>query len=218
MTQSGIIISYILAAVAAYLLSSISFSIIVSKKFTGMDVRTQGSGNAGATNVLRTVGKLPAAITFICDFSKCVAAILLAMLLARLFHLTGEYSQYIKYTTGIVCLIGHIFPLYFGFKGGKGVTAAAAVMLMLDWRCFLIGIGIFIVLVLISRIVSLSSLIATVSIPFTTYIFQTADHQKYAAVDALLVAVITLIIIIRHRANISRLLKGTEPRIHSKKN
>lgn len=216
MTQSAIIIAYVITAVIAYLLGSINFSIIITKKFVGTDVREHGSGNAGATNVLRTAGKLPAALTFAGDFLKCVAAILMSMAIASQFHLNVEFGQYIKYIAGIFCIVGHIFPLYFGFKGGRGVTAAAAIMLMLDWRCFCIGIGIFILIVLIIRIVSLGSLIATASIPVTTLIFQMADHKSYAVIDTLLVAVVAVIVFIKHRANIVRLFKGTEPRIQSK--
>lgn len=213
--MTNAILAYVLSAAVAYLLGSINFSIIITKKFKGTDVRRHGSGNAGATNVLRTAGKLPAALTFVGDFLKCVVAILLSMLIARLFNLTGEYSYYIKYTTGIVSIIGHIFPLYFDFKGGKGVTSAAAVVLMLDWRCFVIGISIFIIVVLLTRIVSLGSLIAVTSVPIMTYIFHTASNQQYAVVDTLLMLVITVIVFVKHHANISRLLKGTEPRIHS---
>lgn len=213
--MTNVIFAYLLSAAEAYLLGSINFSIIITKKFKGTDVRSHGSGNAGATNVLRTAGKLPAALTFAGDFLKCVIAILMAVLIARLFNVNAEYSQYIKYTTGIFCIIGHIFPLYFDFKGGKGVTSAAAVILMLDWRCFCIGISLFIIVVLLTRLVSLGSLIAVASVPVLTYIFQTADHQTYAVTDTLLVLIITVIVFIKHHANISRLLKGTEPRIHS---
>lgn len=215
MTHSAIIIAYVLSAVAAYLLGSVNFSIIITRKFIGTDVRNHGSGNAGATNVLRTAGKLPAILTFAGDLLKCVVAILLSVLIASLFHLNVEFSQYIKYIAGIFCMIGHIYPLYFGFKGGRGVTAAAAIMLMLDWRCFCIGIGIFIIIVLTIRIVSLGSLIATASIPITTLIFQMADHQKFAVTDTLLVGVVAIIVFVKHRGNIVRLFKGTEPRIHS---
>jgi glycerol-3-phosphate acyltransferase PlsY len=113
-------------------------------------------------------------------------------------------------------MVGHIYPLYFGFKGGRGVTAAAAIMLMLDWRCFLIGISIFIIITLLTRFVSLGSILAGLSIPFLTLIFQTADHADYAVVDTILVAVISLIIITKHRENIVRLIHGTEPRMQSK--
>lgn len=213
--MASAILAYVLSAAVAYLLGSINFSIIITKKFMGTDVRRYGSGNAGATNVLRTAGKLPAALTFAGDFLKCVAAILFAVFLARLFNVDPEYGRFIKYTTGIFCIIGHIFPLYFDFKGGKGVTSAAAVVLMLDWRCFVIGISIFMIVVLLTRIVSLGSLIAVTSVPISMYILKTAEHQSSAAIDTLLVLVITVIVFVKHRANISRLIRGTEPRIHS---
>lgn len=210
-----IMLPFVLSAVIAYLLGSISFSVVITKKFAGTDVRKQGSGNAGATNVLRTAGKLPGILTFLFDFLKCVIAILLAMLVAKLFALSGSYLQYIKYVAGIFCMVGHIFPLYFGFKGGKGVTVAAAAVLMLDWRCFIIGIGVFIIMVLITRIVSLSSLLASVSVPVSMLILRLVCRQDNVAANVLLVSVIVVIIFIKHNANIARLLKGTEPRIKS---
>jgi acyl phosphate:glycerol-3-phosphate acyltransferase len=215
--MTELVIAYILAAIAAYLLGSVSSSIIITKKFSGTDVRSQGSGNAGATNVLRTAGKLPAILTFAGDILKCIVAVLVAMLIAYFFGLGAEPAQYIKYIAGIFCMVGHIYPLYFGFKGGKGVASAAAAVLMLDWRVFLVGIGLFILVVLLIRIVSLGSIVAGASIPVLTYVFQSADHQPYTLVDTLLIAVIALIIILKHHANIVRLFKGTEPRMHSKK-
>lgn len=217
MTIPSIVTAYLISAASAYLIGSVSFSILITRRFAGTDVREHGSGNAGATNVLRTAGKLPAVLTFGGDFLKCVAAVLLAALIGSLFHLNGEFTQCMKYTAGIFCMIGHIYPLYFGFKGGRGVTAAAALMLMLDWRCFLIGIGVFLLVVLVVRIVSLGSLLGTLSVPVTTLIFQLADHKGYAVPDMLLVSVLTAIIFIKHRDNIVRLCRGTEPRIHSRK-
>ncbi|HEX2939345.1 MAG TPA: glycerol-3-phosphate 1-O-acyltransferase PlsY [Ruminiclostridium sp.] len=214
--QTTTIIAYILAAVAAYLLGSISFSIIITKQFAGTDVRRHGSGNAGATNVLRTAGKLPAVLTFACDFLKVVAAMIIAIAISSVMNLNGELRECLKYTTGIFCMIGHIFPLYFGFKGGKGVTAAAAVMLLLDWRCFLIAITVFVILVAVTRYVSLGSVCAAASLPFITIALQLAGHQKYAVVNTLLVTCITAIIIAKHYRNIKRLLNGTEPKLHSK--
>jgi glycerol-3-phosphate acyltransferase PlsY len=216
MTNWSFVLASIFSVVVAYLLGSISFSIVMTRIFAGTDVRQHGSGNAGATNVLRTAGKLPAILTFLCDFLKCVAAVLFSILFSRLFHINGEYGQFLKYTAGIFCMVGHIYPLYFGFKGGRGVTAAAAIMLMLDWRCFLIGISIFIIITLLTRFVSLGSILAGLSIPFLTLFFQTADHAEYAVVDTILVAVISLIIITKHRENIVRLIHGTEPRMQSK--
>lgn len=215
--MTEIVIAYILAVAAAYLLGSISSSIIITKQFSGTDVRSQGSGNAGTTNVLRTAGKLPAILTFAGDILKCIAAILVAMLLAYLFRLSPAAAEYIKYVAAIFCMVGHIFPLFFGFRGGKGVASAAAAALMLDWRVFIIGIGIFILIVLVVRIVSLGSILAGASIPITTFLFQSMEHRPYTAVDTALIAVIALIIIVKHRANIGRLIKGTEPRIKSRK-
>lgn len=214
MIEPAMILPYIIAAAAAYLLGSISFSIIITKKFAGTDVRSHGSGNAGATNVLRTAGKLPAILTFACDFLKCVAAILFSVLIAHLFHLNGEFTQVIKYTAGIFCMLGHIFPVYFGFKGGKGVTTAAAVALLLDWRCFLIGIGIFLIIVLITRYVSLGSMLASASLPVSTYILTKTGDGSYALFNTALIAILAVIIIIKHRANIVRLIKGNESKLH----
>lgn len=214
--QTTTILAYAICAVAAYLLGSISFSIIITKQFAGTDVRTHGSGNAGATNVLRTAGKLPALLTFVGDFLKCVAAIVITLAVAKVFNINGEYRECLKYTAGISCMLGHIFPVYFGFKGGKGVTTAAAIMVLLDWRVFLIAVGIFAVLVLITRYVSLGSVCAAASLPFTTIAFQIADHQRHPVVNTLLVSCITLIIVVKHHENISRLLNGTESKLHSK--
>ncbi len=216
MAYGSYILAFLFSIIAAYLLGSVSFSILITRMFAGTDVRQHGSGNAGATNVLRTAGKLPAILTFSLDFLKCVAAILVSVLISRLFKMNVEYNQFLKYTAGIFCMIGHIYPIYFGFKGGKGVTTAAAIMLLLDWRCFLIGVSIFIIVILISRIVSLGSILAVFSIPFLTFAFQTADHAEYAVVDTILVAVIAFIIILKHRVNIVRLVQGKEQRMHSK--
>lgn len=213
-----IIVSFVLTAVLSYFLGSVNFSIILTKKFTGTDVRTHGSGNAGATNVLRTAGKLPAALTFACDFLKTVAAILLAVLIANLLNVdTGIYLQFLKYTAGIGCLFGHIFPIYFGFKGGKGVTTFAAVVLMLDWRCFLICISIFVLVVLISKMVSLGSVIAVASVPVVTFLLEYFAHNRFALADALLSVVIASVIIFKHRANIIRVIHGKEAKLGSHK-
>lgn len=213
----SIFLPFILSAIAAYLLGSISFSIVITRAFAGTDVRKHGSGNAGATNVLRTAGKLPAIITFACDFLKCVVAVFFAVLLAYLFKLNKDYVQVIKCIAGIFCMLGHIYPVFFGFKGGKGVTVAAAIVLLLDPRVFIIAISFFIIITLVTRLVSLGSIIAASSVPVLTLIFQFYDHEKYAVLNTILVAVIAAIIVLKHRANIVRLLNGTEPRIHSKK-
>lgn len=209
----SVILPFLLSSVAAYLLGSISFSILITRLFAGTDIRNHGSGNAGATNVLRTAGKLPAILTFLLDFLKCVAAILIAAFIAKQFNFSIEYAIVLKYVTGIFCMVGHIFPLYFSFKGGKGVTTAAAIFLLLDWRCFVIAISLFIIIVTLMRIVSLGSILAAASTPLLTLFFQLPENRKTAIINTLLVSVIAIIVIVKHRENITRLLNGTEKRI-----
>ena len=120
--------AYILMAVIAYLIGSISFSVIISKKMAGFDVREKGSGNAGSTNVLRTVGKKAAAITLICDVLKGVIAILIAMIIGNIFKNVDK--ELIVQIAGIAVVLGHTFPIFFGFKGGKGVATSLGVLLM----------------------------------------------------------------------------------------
>ena len=154
-------------AVIAYLLGSINPAVIVTRVWTKgkKDIRDMGSGNAGFTNVLRSVGKVPAIITIVCDALKCVAAVLLGGLFFSLM-LSNHYGtqdsvlnlQLVnlgKYIAGIFCILGHSFPLYFHFKGGKGVVSAAALMLTEDWRVFLMILGTFLILFLITRVLKL---------------------------------------------------------------
>ena len=128
--------AYILMTVIAYLIGSISFSVIISKKMAGFDVREKGSGNAGSTNVLRTVGKKAAAITLICDVLKGVIAILIAMIIGNIFKNVDK--ELIVQIAGIAVVLGHTFPIFFGFKGGKGVATSLGVLLMSNWQIGLI--------------------------------------------------------------------------------
>lgn len=215
--MANIIAAFVVTAVIAYLLGSVNFSIIITEKFLGTDVRTKGSGNAGATNVLRSYGKLPAAVTFIGDFVKCIVAVYLAILMAQLFGLDPFYIQFIKYVGGICCIFGHIYPLYFHFKGGKGVTSLAAVVLMIDWRFFVIGISLFILIVLITRYVSLGSVLAAGSIPVCALVFGLVENNSHVILNTVLCAILVSVVIIKHHANIVRLVKGQESKIGSKK-
>lgn len=185
-----------LCAVAGYLLGSISVSILVTKYIFHADLRTQGSGNAGATNAARVYGLGAGVLTFAGDFLKSV----LAMLLGRL--LGGTVGLAIG---GAACLLGHCFPLYFKFKGGKAVSAGAAVGLMIDWRLFLILVAVFALMALLSKRASVCSMSAALALAIGAPFF-TAD----AALIAL--AVFTcLLVLVMHRANIRRLLRGEEP-------
>ena len=130
-------IVYILIAIIAYLIGSVNFSVIFSKKFAGFDVREKGSGNAGTTNMLRSVGKKAAAITLICDILKGVVAIGIAILLGYIPDMNKELLLQIA---GVAVILGHTFPVFFGFKGGKGVATSLGVLLLSNWQ---IGLMVF---------------------------------------------------------------------------
>ena len=129
--------TYIIVTVIAYLLGSISFSVIISKKMAGFDVREKGSGNAGTTNVLRSVGKKAAIITLACDILKGVVAILVAFIAGLIFKDKLDRALLVQ-LAGIAVIIGHTFPIFFGFKGGKGIATALGVLLITNWNIGLI--------------------------------------------------------------------------------
>ena len=158
--------AYILMAVIAYLIGSISFSVIISKKMAGFDVREKGSGNAGSTNVLRTVGKKAAAITLICDVLKGVIAILIAMIIGNIFKNVDK--ELIVQIAGIAVVLGHTFPIFFGFKGGKGVATSLGVLLMSNWQIGLICLVFALVLMILTKMVSVGSCGAAVLFPVLT--------------------------------------------------
>ncbi|HEX3027090.1 MAG TPA: glycerol-3-phosphate 1-O-acyltransferase PlsY [Clostridia bacterium] len=215
MPDFTIILPFFLTAVAAYLIGSLSFSIIITRLLTNTDVREHGSGNAGATNVLRTAGKGPALLTFALDFLKCVVSIILALYFFGLFTGVGVDMMFIRFTGGLFCLLGHAFPLYFGFKGGKGVTTSAALVFMINWKCFLILLGVFFIVLLITKIVSLSSMIGISFFPAATLLIEYLDHAPafYLAVNTFFALLIAGLVVLRHRKNIIRLKNGTESKI-----
>lgn len=219
----GILPPLLLAALSSYLLGSISFSIIFTAVFRRVDVRSAGSGNAGTTNVLRTAGKLPALLTLLFDFLKAVAAVLLSLYIFSLFpvaipHMTANaeaqmLTLMIKYYAGLFCMLGHIYPVYFGFRGGRGVISAAGVFLLVDWRVFIIAISIFILTVVLFRMVSLGSVCAAASLPVLTCIFGAFSHDPGMIVNTLMACVIAFILIIKHSDNIRRIRNGTESKL-----
>ena len=167
----------IVTAVVAYLLGSINFAIIITKIVDKKkDIREMGSGNAGFTNVLRSVGKGPAVFTIVFDFLKAIIAVVVGGLLFSTILANGdvqsaEFSAYGKYLAGLCCIMGHMFPVYFGFKGGKGVVTTAALMAVADWRVFLVVLGIFAIVFVCSKIISLSSLTGAVCYPIAKFLF-----------------------------------------------
>lgn len=210
----------IISAVIAYLLGSISFSVIFTKKLAGFDVRQKGSGNAGSTNVLRTAGKKPAALTLICDILKGVVAILIAFLIGKIFSFSVSDSAMLIQIAGIFVVIGHTFPIFFGFKGGKGVATALGVLLITNWQIGLICLVFALVLMAITRIVALGSIAAAILFPvlcfFITNNYLVGDNST--RMTYLIFGIImALIVIFNHRSNIQRMASGTENRLIFKK-
>jgi len=202
----------LLAAAVAYLLGSISFAVIFSRLLDHDDVRLHGSGNAGMTNMLRTYGVKQAALVCLGDFGKGILAVVFARLL---FGWAGITVMDGGYVGGFFVLLGHLFPLYFGFRGGKGVLTSAGIMLMLNPVVFLCLVPPIVALILITRIVSLGSIVAAVIYPILTYVVLTLQGRP-AALDTLFAALIGVIVIFMHRSNIKRLLNGTENRFSRK--
>ena len=159
-------IVYIIMALIAYAIGSVNFSIILSKKMAGFDVREKGSGNAGSTNMLRSVGKKAAALTLICDILKGVVSISIAMILGNIIE--GMNRELLVQIAGIAVVIGHTFPIFFQFKGGKGVATSLGVLLMSNWQIGLICLVFALVLMILTRMVSLGSCAAAVLFPVLT--------------------------------------------------
>ena len=204
----------VLSAVCAYLLGSISFAIIITRLFAHKDVRSEGSGNAGMTNVLRTTGKLPAVLTLVGDFGKAVGAIFLGKFIFSPLTFSGAETIGM-YLAGLFVVIGHIFPVFFGFKGGKGVLTCAGVFFVLDPPLCTLAILIFLAVALISGYVSLGSILGLSSAPISTLIVGLtlrADTLTTASVlwQTLFIFLIAGISVFMHRGNIKRLLNGTE--------
>ena len=159
-------IECVIMAVIAYLIGSINFSVIISKKVAGFDVREKGSGNAGSTNMLRSVGKKAAAVTLLCDILKGVVAIIISILVGNIVKEANR--ELLLQVAGIAVVIGHTFPIFFGFKGGKGVATSLGILLMTNWQIGLICLVFAIVLIVLTRMVSLGSCAAAILFPVLT--------------------------------------------------
>lgn len=207
-------ITYIIVAIIAYLLGSISFSVIISKKMVGFDVRQKGSGNAGTTNVLRSVGKKAAIITLILDVLKGVVAILVAYIVGKIAN-NLDKSLLIQ-IAGIAVIIGHTFPIFFGFKGGKGIATSLGVLLMTNWNIGLICLVFALVLMVLTRIVSLGSIAAAILFP-VLIIFMPSNNYIVEGNYIVYSIILAVLVIYNHRANVKRLLNGTENKLDFKK-
>lgn len=209
------ILALLLAAVAAYLIGSINFAIIITRLFAKKDIRDYGSGNAGMTNVLRTLGKGPAVLVTLGDFCKGVAAVLVGRLILQL--LGGGIPFYGDYFLGLFAMLGHCFPIFYGFRGGKGILVSAGVILVLNWRVLLIILAVFLIVVAFTRTVSLGSISAAAAYPVSTLIVDLLRKAPHPFLNALSALVIGGIVIFMHRSNIKRLRNGTENKLGQKK-
>ena len=185
-----------------YLLGSIS-SAITMGKFYGINIKEVGSGNAGATNVARCIGKWQGVVVFLFDFLKGAIAVAIASFIWK------EYAV----IAGLCAVLGHNYPLYYGFKGGKGVSTTFGILLAIDWRVGLIIGGAVLVLLFITKIMSLSNLICFAFLPLVTYYIKPGDNN----VNVYITAVFAILIYYTHRSNIKRLLNGTENKLGKKK-
>ena len=217
-----ILAACLLTALSGYLLGSILFGVLISKVLYNDDVRSHGSGNAGMTNVLRTYGKLAAVLTTLGDVGKSVAAVRLGRLLftALLGGQTALDPVCGAYLAAIFCMIGHSRPLFFGFKGGKGVLVGAGAALATEPLVCAVLLGIFRVEFAITRIVSLGSIIIAALYPVATLIHLLAHGADAATVafSTVCCAIMAAMVIWLHRSNIERLKNGTEYRFGEKKN
>ncbi len=206
-TMQGValIFSVVLCMVTAYLIGSINPAIIISKEYYKDDIRTHGSGNAGATNTLRTYGKKTAAVIFMLDLLKAAVAIAVGSLI-----LTRSVGGAIA---GFFVIFGHTFPVYYKFKGGKGVACTAMVMLMLSPVSFAIIFPVFVAIVLLTRYVSLASIMSVMLFPFVHHkVYYVSPEQNEAAITIAAFAIM-LLVVFMHRENIKRLLEGKESKI-----
>lgn len=206
------------AILVGYLVGSIPFGLIFTRIAGYGDVRDIGSGNIGATNVLRTGNKGLAAATLVFDALKGTAAAILGPLAASLFldsqtAGSGLASAIVlapaAYAAGLAAFVGHIFPIWLGFKGGKGVAVYIGILIGLVWPAAIVFCAVWLAVAISTRYSSLSALISSFVTPFAAFYFQNATAGAVAAV-------MSVILILKHRANIDRLLAGDEPRIGAK--
>jgi glycerol-3-phosphate acyltransferase PlsY len=205
---------YLIVGVVAYLLGSIPFGLILVRIFRKQDIRQQGSGNIGATNVIRSGGKGLGAVTFLLDAAKGYVAVLLAWQVGLHVHQTQFQTQNLAATAAVCALVGHVYPLWLSFKGGKGVATGFGVFLGITATAALVALAAFILIFALSRYVSLASIIAAIAFPLAALL---VPHEPLTPFMIAVVILLPLIVIAKHHANIRRLLAGTEYRFGKSK-
>ncbi len=207
----------IVAVLAAYLIGSVNFAVIFTRAFTHTDVRTYGSGNAGTTNVMRVGGFAPGILTFVCDALKgFIACSLGKWLFSYIFEQGGDVWAlpiYGAYLCGVACMLGHVFPIFFGFKGGKGVATSVGIFAVCCPLAIILGLTAFALTLIIFRIVSLSSLSAAVVVVVLSIVFRTEENGASWIPQTLLSVIMGAIVFIKHSENIKRLVAGKEKKL-----
>lgn len=211
--SNAALVLIIVVALASYLIGSVNFAMLISRVCFKEDVRQKGSGNAGMTNILRTYGKKAAIATGAGDFLKAVLAAVIARLLFEYF---GLYMINAGYISGLFVVLGHLYPIYFGFRGGKGVLATLGVIFAVNPIVFFIIAVIFVPIVFITKIVSIASILGAVAYPVITWLVDYLRGRP-AFFDVMFSLVFMVVILFMHRGNIKRLLNGTENKFGSKK-
>jgi len=215
--KGGIImVTYIIVAIIAYAIGSINFSVIISRKMAGFDLREKGSGNAGTTNVLRTVGKKAALLTLVCDILKGVVSIFIAYIIGKIVKSVD--SAMLAQIAGLLVVLGHAFPIFFEFKGGKGVATSLGVILTTNWQIGLICLIFALAIIIVSRMVSMGSIGAAILFPILTIFIDEhfiipVSGSRYFIFSLLL----ALLVIFLHRENIKRIMNGNENKLSFKK-
>ncbi len=213
------VMTAIITVIAAYLIGSISFAIIFSNAFMKKDVRSMGSGNAGTTNVMRNGGFLPGALTFVCDALKGFVASFMGKLIFEYImeNTDAIWAQpiYGAYICGTACMLGHVFPIFFQFKGGKGVATSVGIFSVCCPIAIVSGLAVFALVTITSKYVSLASIIATVTVVVLSIIL----YNKSASIIPQIVFIVIMgaIVILKHKENIKRLLAGTESKVGSRR-
>ncbi|MBQ6143049.1 MAG: glycerol-3-phosphate 1-O-acyltransferase PlsY [Clostridia bacterium] len=213
----------IFIAVESYLIGGVNASIIVTKIFkSGEDIRKMGSGNAGFTNVLRTFGKKLAVWTFIIDFLKGFLSVAFAQIIINFFNVSGVEFPILtlaKYLACTMCVIGHMYPCFFKFKGGKGILATWAAMFLVDYRVAIVLISVFLIVLVFTKIVSASSVCAAISYPIASFcssyfwVYKQTHNFYDVFVPVFFSLIISAVVIFKHKENIKRILNKSEKKI-----
>ncbi len=210
------LLAIVLTAVLSYLAGSINTSLIVSK-FKKRDIRKEGSGNAGATNALRVLGKAAAAIVIIGDAAKAFVAVLISWVVAYYCNIPAPESLVLKYIAITFVVIGHDFPVFFGFKGGKGIVTSVACIFAVDWRMGIMVLGVGLLAIVLTRFVSLGSIIGCVLFPLFSYAIHMGESVSYEKMVIIPAIFLGALGVERHKSNIKKLMSGTENKVGEKK-